>query len=48
MRSGDIYDAFKNGETQWMELIIYVLPKQEIKYEKIHLLIASKLSSYKF
>ena len=30
----EYYDAFKNGETQWMELIIYVLPKQEIKYEK--------------
>ena len=30
----EYYDAFKNGETQWMELVIYVLPKQEIKYEK--------------
>ena len=30
----EYYDAFENGETQWMELIIYVLPKQEIKYEK--------------
>ena len=28
----EYYDAFENGETQWIELTIYVLPKQKMKY----------------
>ena len=30
----EYFDAFKNGEATWFELIIYVLPKQKIKYSK--------------
>jgi hypothetical protein len=29
----EYYNPFENGETQWVELTIYVLPKQNIKYE---------------
>ena len=29
----EYFDAFENGETQWAELTIYVLPKQEMKYQ---------------
>ena len=29
----EYYDAFENGESKWKGLTIYVLPKQEIKYE---------------
>ena len=29
----EYYDPLENGEVQWLELIIYVLPKQEIKYQ---------------
>ena len=29
----EYFDAFENGETQWVELTIYVLPKQEMKYQ---------------
>ena len=31
----EYFDPNDNGETEWFDLIIYVLPKQEIKYEKI-------------
>lgn len=30
----EYFDPYKNGETEWAELIIYVLPKQKIKYRK--------------
>jgi hypothetical protein len=30
----EYYDPFENGEVQLLELNIYVLPKQEIKYEE--------------
>jgi hypothetical protein len=30
----EYYDPFENGEVQWLELNIFVLPKQEIKYEE--------------
>ena len=30
----EYFDLFGNGEVQWLELNIYVLPKQEIKYIK--------------
>ena len=30
----EYFDPFKNGKKEWLELIIYVLPKQEIKYKK--------------
>ena len=29
----EYYNAFENGETQWIELFIYVVPKQEMKYK---------------
>ena len=29
----EYYDPYENTEVQWLELIIFVLPKQEIKYE---------------
>ena len=29
----EYYDPFENKEIQWIELFIFVLPKQEIKYE---------------
>ena len=29
----EYYNPFENGETQWVELTIYVLPKQKITYE---------------
>ena len=29
----EYFDAFENGEIQWKELTIYVLPKQGIKYK---------------
>ena len=29
----EYYNPFENGETQWVELTIYVLPKQSITYE---------------
>lgn len=30
----EYFDPFENGEVQWLELKIYVLPKQKIKYEE--------------
>ena len=30
----EYFDPFENGEVQWLELNIYVLPKQKIKYIK--------------
>jgi len=30
----EYFDPFGNGEVQWLELNIYVLPKQKIKYEE--------------
>ena len=30
----EYFDPYANGETKWVELIIYVLPKQKIKYLK--------------
>ena len=29
----EYFDPLRNGEVLWLELIIYVLPKQEIKYQ---------------
>ena len=30
----EYFDPYKNGKQEWLELIIYILPKQEIKYKK--------------
>ena len=30
----EYFDPDKNGEKEWAELIIYILPKQNIKYKK--------------
>ena len=30
----EYFDPFENGEVQWLEFKIYVLPKQKIKYEE--------------
>lgn len=30
----EYFDPFGNGEVQWIDLNIYVLPKQKIKYEE--------------
>ena len=30
----EYFDPYANGETEWVELIIYVLPKQKIKFIK--------------
>lgn len=29
----EYFDIFENGETQWEELIVYVITKQKMKYE---------------
>ena len=31
----EYFDPFENDEVQWLQLEIYVLPKQEIKYKNI-------------
>ena len=31
----EYFDPFENDEVQWLELVIFVAPKQKIKYKKI-------------